>query len=109
MKGPPRGLFVGRVLWDRRTYNRRHVESLPIVPASRPARRRADGGRGLPSFSTAGALPQSAARPAAPANITRRLARYMVEAAIAICPPISHGRPATASSTHSARSYPALK
>jgi 2-methylcitrate dehydratase PrpD len=35
---------------------------------------------GLPSFSAAGALPQSAARAAAPANITRQLARYMVEA-----------------------------
>ncbi|HEX2460552.1 MAG TPA: MmgE/PrpD family protein [Vicinamibacterales bacterium] len=55
--------------------------------ASRLSRRRVLQGAGglmaaagLPSFSAADALPQSAARPAAPANITRQLARYMVEA-----------------------------
>lgn len=62
--------------------------------ASRLSRRRVLQGAGglmaaagLPSFSGAQALPQSAARPAASANITRQLARYMVEARDRDLPP----------------------
>ena len=62
--------------------------------ASRLSRRRVLQGAGglmaaagLPSFSGARALPQGAARPAASANITRQLARYMVEARDRDLPP----------------------